>query len=285
MINVFVSVDENYLKRAYTTLFSLKEKTNEDVHAYLLNCSLSDEKQNEYNSQIKKYGMTPHIIQISQSLFKELPTGFHYTMEMYSRMIAPFLLPNTLDRALWLDADIIVLKDISDFYYRDFKDKKMIACSEWCCNMECILSQKEKLGIAEEHVYFNSGMLLLNLEKLRNDISADEILRITHSLSDKLVYPDQDVLNYIYQGAILYENADLYNCQNPRKEVQSNIVILHCVGKAKPWKLRYMGTFAAKEYWKIRFRQGDVLPAVFAFIAGPLVCLARNIWHLFGGKL
>ena len=50
----------------------------------------------------------------------------HYSVAMYFRIFAHVLLPESIDRILYLDADIIVKNDITSFYAQDFEDKYMI---------------------------------------------------------------------------------------------------------------------------------------------------------------
>ena len=123
----------------------------------------------------------------------------HYSIAMYFRIFAHLLLPESIDRILYLDADIIVKNDITSFYARDFEDKYMIVNKDKNADREDVAKHKEELGISQKHKYFNSGVLLMNLKKMREDITQECLTSTIEDLQDVLQYPDQDVFNKVYE--------------------------------------------------------------------------------------
>lgn len=182
-----------------------------------------------------------------------------FSVEMYSRILAQFVLPTEVDRILWLDADIVVLKDLYPFYNMDFKGKGMIVCAN--IDSTSVEERKYKLGLDENNTYFNSGVLLINVEKLRRETTKDEIYAVITKMKEFLLYPDQDILNILYKNDILVVDHEIYNYQlNCEKTIPStklnNIVVLHYTGKAKPWKLRNIVS-SSMPYWSIVKKQGN----------------------------
>lgn len=242
MMNILISVNRSYFEQAKTMLHSLRRHNQEDITVYLLNRSLDPIAVNKFESYLRKHlRIHLEIIDISATAFEQLPlVDARFSIEIYYRLLAQFLLPHSLDRILWLDADIVIRGSISEFYYQDFSESLLAACPDAASEGDEILRIKNNLGLAKEHVYFNSGVLLLNLAALREKTTLDAITQAAQSMAEHLVYPDQDLLNYLYTGQIKYCEPERFNCQAKifkklTKEQAQHIAILHYAGCEKPW--------------------------------------------------
>ncbi|HIT68988.1 MAG TPA: glycosyltransferase family 8 protein, partial [Candidatus Aphodomonas merdavium] len=114
-----------------------------------------------------------------------------------------------------------------------------------------------QLRLGTEHDYYNSGVLLMDLERARQEIKASELFRYVEQHRIALVLPDQDVLNALYGNKILPLEDVLWNydarnysnyllrsggvCNLPW--VMEHTAILHFCGKEKPWKPKYTRRF------------------------------------------
>lgn len=259
MINILISVNRKYLDKAKTMLHSLRRNHSEDITVYLINRSLCIPEINKFRKYLKKHlRMDFIVIDISSTAFEQLPLDTKkFSIEIYYRVIAQFLLPQTVERIIWLDADIVFCGNISEFYYQDFEGALLAVCPDANCEDKDIIIIKESLGLSNEHIYFNSGVLLLNIEALRKTTTLDEIVQSAQSIAQYLVYPDQDLLNYFYSGRVKYCNQNQYNCQvtavvSLTQDQISDIVILHYAGSHKPWIFYYLHDLsrAAIPYWR-----------------------------------
>ena len=105
--------------------------------------------------------------------------------------------------------------------------------------------------------YFNSGVMLMDLNRCRAEIQTEELFRFVREHAGELVLPDQDVLNALYGNRILPLEDVLFNYDARNyssyllqssglhnvKWVMEHTVILHFCGRAKPWKAGYMYRF------------------------------------------
>ena len=291
-MNILISVNEKYLDKAETMLFSLKRNTKEPIVVYLLNRSLSQDKIKRFGQYLGREGIaTLSIVNVDSTFFDAFPLEKQFSIETYYRILAQFLLPESLKRVLWLDADIIITKDIEAFYHQSFDGMKYVVCPEkeypgeydlWKARI-----QKERLGLPDEHVYFNSGVLLMNLALLRKETERDEILQKCLKLKDALQFPDQDLLNAIYFGQVKYAEWKLFNYEllgvkRLPKEDAERLYILHYTGPHKPWEYQYMNN-TSKYYWKIRCAQGHRLETVKSYVlaAGHLMYMfLRDVKNL-----
>lgn len=261
-MNVLISVNENYLDKAKTMLYSLALHNKEELVVYFLNHSLSKEMVNEFRVYLKNVCNTTLIeINVKNTELDNMPLGeLHFSIEMYYRVLAQFILPKKLDRILWLDADIIILKDLYHFYHQDFDGKYYVVCANRNYDSNSISDIKEKVGIDQKHIYFNSGVMLMNLEQLRVKTSKDIIISTSNTLKKKLTYPDQDILNYLYCKNVKYADLVTFNYQvkdddSIPAEMMQKIAILHYCGSSKPWLYSDIKR-SSLSYWQVRYRQG-----------------------------
>lgn len=246
-------------------LHSFRRNNSEDVTVYLINRSLNSAELKKFRNYLQKYlRMDLVVIDVSTTAFDQLPLNDgRFSIEIYYRVIAQFLLPQTVDRIMWLDADIVICGTISDFYHQDFEGALLVACPDVDCEDKEILRIKENLGLSREHIYLNSGVLLLNIEALRKITDLQDIVQTAQSIAQYFVYPDQDLLNYLYTGRVKYCDQNQYNCQvkafgKLTKYQCDQIAILHYAGHQKPWLFYYIYGLskAAIPYWKEIALQG-----------------------------
>lgn len=126
----------------------------------------------------------------NQTFFKQggpnMGSQFTYLAMMRAALV--HVLPESLDRVLSLDVDTIVEKDISALWDLDLTDYYFAACHE---------HHRTHNGL----LYTNHGVVMYNLDKLRADGKADEVISVLNSR--KYTWVEQDVMNYLCQGRIL----------------------------------------------------------------------------------
>lgn len=265
-MNILISVNQKYLDKAESMLLSLHLHTPGEIRVFLMTHSLSGRDIARFRRFLTRQGMALELVDVRHTELDAFPLGDRYfSIEMYYRILAQFLLPVDLERILWLDADIIIRKDLTEFYNQDFGGKLLCACMDKSQDGAEVVSIKERLGLGKDHLYFNSGVLLLNLAKLRMRTTRTDILKVSAALSDHLTYPDQDILNFLYTDEVKYCPWEVYNYQvlyerEIPKERFSRIAVLHYVGECKPWDYHYIWPTAAS-YWAVQCRRGRVLRA------------------------
>ena len=227
----------------------------EKFHIYLIHTSLQNEELDDLAVYIEGHGSELKIIQVDKGCFEDAPVIFHYTKEMYFRLLAYQLLPQSLDRILYLDPDILVLNPVRELYETDIKNYLYAAAYHDIGSIREF--NRIRLYPYEINAYYNSGVLLMNLEQLRADADEKEIFKFVEENRLKLVMPDQDILNALYSTEIknlneLYYNYDAryytyYKMKNggsfDMDRIIKKTVILHFCGKKKPWTKNYSGPF------------------------------------------
>lgn len=294
MINLLVSVNKRFFEYLKVMTFSCCRHASEDITVYLLNQSLSAEDCDEYRDFLKtKCNAELVVIDLDGEIFDNLPLGI-LSKEMYSRIIAQFCLPKELDRILWLDADIVVKKDISEFYYQDFEDNYYVVCEELWSVMDNDYVRKIKadMDMNMDSKYFNSGVMLMNLDKLRKETAYNNIINTCVKYKDVLMFPDQDILNHLYEGNLKYQDWQIYNCQRTKaKELSAvnmnDVVILHYNGIRKPWDIKFLDK-RAKYYWKEYYLMHgffSIFKIAGFYIAGSVLFVGQNLFKTFFGSI
>ncbi len=284
MINILISVNSTYLDKAKTMLYSIRMHTKEPVEVYLINHCLTQVELLNFEKYLsKKCKMKLTTIDALETEFDSFPVK-NFSIEMYYRVLAQFLLPQTVDRILWLDADIVIVKDLTDFYYQDFEGAPYVVCLDAASNLPEVRAVKEKIGLSADENYFNSGVMLMNLALLRRETVYAEIMDICYQLKDRLTYPDQDILNFLYGKTVKYVDWNRYNFQTAGvlkidKSLRKDVAVIHYSGGKKPWIPKKMDRTAVY-YWRVRVRQGHLMEAIRAYRKSNLSRVIPGVWEL-----
>lgn len=248
-----VALDENYLPQLQVLLTSLwVNNPGEVIELYFMHSRVSESAMGKVDVQCREYGYRLVPVPVPSSFFKDAPVTKRYPQEMYYRLLAAHLLPDTLDRVLYLDPDILVINPLRPLWELDMQGKLFAAASH--TGVTELANNVNRLRLGTDSDYFNSGVLLIDLRACRESILPEEVFAFAAEHSKGLILPDQDVLNALYGKQILQlddavwnYDARNYNSYFIRSSgeadldwVMEHTVILHFCGKAKPWKPGYL---------------------------------------------
>ena len=240
-MNILVAFNDNYAMPTRVMLKSLIENNREIIHIYVLYISLSEESIKEL-STLNSDSTTLHFIRIDDAKLKNVPITLFYSKEAYIRLFAHLYLPADVDRILWLDSDVIINGDIQEFYKQSFEGKLYVAYKDPIQGDSA--EKKTSLGMPPDAVYINSGVLLMNIAKIRGKINPEDITNYIRNYYDRIKFVDQDVFNgLLYDSIRVIESEDYtYNyfvshiTRRNRHMVYQNARIIHYAMGSKPWK-------------------------------------------------
>ncbi|MDR1785146.1 MAG: glycosyltransferase family 8 protein [Spirochaetaceae bacterium] len=254
-LNILVTVDSNYVMPLKTMLFSLFiSNPHTDFRIILL---YSDLRADEI-SELERYTalFRQKFLPVKAVELPGVPAVSYYTRTMYHRLLAYEILPQEIDRALYLDPDILVINPVESLYTFDLGNKLWAACSHAGPIVDGI--NRARLQMPEEGRYFNSGVLLMDLRMQRKELTVSDIFDYVNKYQNRLLLPDQDILNGLYSDRILELNELLYNYDVRKRRryflaskgeadddwITTHTVVLHFCGKHKPWHKNYYGHFS-----------------------------------------
>ena len=266
-IDILVTVDDNYIDRLKVMLTSLKIcNRNEKIRVYLMYRCIGSEKIDDLRKCLDAFEYEFCPVKVDESLFENAPVSKRYPQEMYYRLCAPALLPDTIDKILYLDPDMLVINSIRPLWELDMGEHIFAAASHTTGSE--IASNINKIRLGTDSEYFNSGVLLIDLKRGREKINVNDIFEYTKEHKNELLLPDQDVLNALYGNEILGLDDTVWNYDARRYNnyflksggeadyewVMKNTVILHFCGKAKPWDKHYIYRFGGlyKHYMRLK---------------------------------
>lgn len=183
----------------------------------------------------------------------EMPATKQFTVGTLLRLQLPELLQN-IDKILYLDCDMVVLTDISSLWKINIEEYYLAACIDTGFENLGKITKRywQKRGIPINN-YFNAGIMMLNLKKLRESSFSTKAFEYMDTHRDIRLL-DQDVLNWFCQSNYLRLD-ERYNVFSQRSDVQSYLkdCILHySSGSTKPWNV-YSGP-VDEYYWDYLIR-------------------------------
>ncbi|MDD7281946.1 glycosyltransferase family 8 protein [Floccifex sp.] len=250
-MNILLSINEKFLSLTKNCISSMI-RFDEDFDFYILHHDISLESQQDMMATFPNQRF--HFIYVDESTFSSFPISNRYPLEIYYRLFASDLLPQDLDRILYMDVDIVVIQSLKELYDTDFEGNAYCACTHVDVMMTKINSKRLKME--ETNPYINTGVLLMNLEMLRKIVNREHILSFVEQNKNRMILFDQDVLSALYGDKTklldyrYYNLSDrmvnVYNMKHPTEKIdldwiREHSVIIHYCGRNKPWSDRYKG--------------------------------------------
>lgn len=253
-INILVTLDENYIPHLNVMLSTLvRFNPNCFFDVYLLHTSIREEA---LHTTKRVLGDAGHLIPVeAQDLALEhAPTTSRYPKEIYYRIFAARYLPETIDRILYLDPDLVINGSILPLYQLPMEEYYFAAASH-VDSLRLLHKVNElRLDMTEDSPYINSGVILMNLDRLRREQNYDDVFSFIEKREEFLMLPDQDIISSLYGSKIYALDAFRYNmterlylAHSPFEKdlnldcVRKHSVVIHYCGRNKPWKENYIG--------------------------------------------
>lgn len=240
-INIVIASDNNYAQHLGIAIISVLENndTKENLIFHILDNGISGEQKEKIISIEKKYQTKIIFYKIDASLLNNLPEIGHLTKATYLRLFITEILPSDINKIIYLDCDLIILKNIKELYYQDLKQFSLAAIRD--------VKAKEILRIyfyPGLKSYFNAGVLLINLQAWREKDIISQFLKFLDNYKNEISTADQDILNCLFKDDWLEIN-NKFNLDLKHQPINAlpkqETVILHYSDKIKPWSYFYCG--------------------------------------------
>jgi len=286
IIEVAIASDSNYLVPATVLLKSLFDNNRRaQLSINLLHLS-SQTKEKDlifWEQYTHEHGHLFRAIPVSDESISVYPELRH-SKSTYLRLLLSDMLPESVTKILYLDADTVVLADLLDLYQTDISDYYAAAVKAtlnvYAKHDAFSQNHLKGLNIGERSAYFGAGVMLLNIEKFRLEKITAQYFKFAIEHPEMIRWSDQDIVNAVLHERIKYlppkYNFDFYVepdvvaqlwTKEELREVYTKFTppilccksagckdltapaIIHYIGPIKPWHyLSYH--FKAKEWWK-----------------------------------
>ena len=274
-INIAFSFDNNYWRQGATTICSLLNAGKAEVYNIFCLCTedVTDKAKNTIKNLVKKNSP------LSTVTFVEIGKIFDNTYESrglskasYGRLLLHKFLPD-IDKIIYSDVDIIFKGSLKEAWDTDIDDYLFAAVKSVRNNLEENFEKNLKYPFWSEYLsdikgkYFNTGFMLLNLKKIREQ----EMEKVWLPWStEKLFFQDQDILNITCKNLVTYlptrfNIIDYPDSYTYRKALKEGIItseefsqlkaapeVIHYTGR-KPWNSLYINY--SKEWWEFVYKR------------------------------
>ncbi|MDD4353469.1 MAG: glycosyltransferase family 8 protein [Candidatus Nanoarchaeia archaeon] len=186
-------VDKGFEKYAIASIISMFLNSNIKPKIHIIHNKFTDKKKLKLAEKLFKTKFKYYLT--DDKLFYGLPVLGGYSS--YYRILIPELLPKNIDKILYLDCDTIVENDLTGLFSMDLAKHALAAVEDVVTLKSDFKNLKKRLKIPKDKSYFNSGVMMFNLDFMRENNSAKKIISFLHKNVDKIVMHDQDGLNAI----------------------------------------------------------------------------------------
>ena len=222
---------------------------NHKIVVHILDGGISFKNRLKLFLLFKRLKFKFKFYKIDYSKIINAPISNHISFASYNRIFLSTAISSRIDKILYLDCDLIVLKDISSFFEFNLENYYLGAVCE-------IVDEetKNRLELGKDFQYFNAGVQIVNLKKWRDENFEKTLVNFITKNKGKIISHDQDVLNFCAKGNWLmldfkynvthffyypekypheFFNIQLEEYQNVKKEA----IIVHFTSQDKPWTL------------------------------------------------
>lgn len=245
-IELVCAADARFLPHIATMLLSAIDKCRGPIRVHFLHHDAMTDAETEplrrmlarKGTELRSYGIADDFVR--RKIGESRPYSYWY------RLLFPQLAPD-LDKALYLDADIIVTDDLTPLWTQDLGDHLWGAvCNPLYPSMPPW--PLTELGLPSLARYVNSGVLLMNLDRMRCE-TVSARFRDYVSARAHIHCPDQDTINALYHDRCLLLHPR-WNLQTTFYELPARIIpvdatqirealarpaVVHFISVSKPW--------------------------------------------------
>ena len=172
----------------------------------------------------------------------------YFTLTIYFRLFIPAMFPQ-YDKGIYIDSDVVLTSDVAQFYDIEIGDNLIGACKDLSiAHIPPLVAYTENAVGVKKHEYINSGVLLMNLKKMREGDLERHFLTLLNTYHFDSIAPDQDYLNAMCNGKIYYLDESWNTMPNDARPPLSRANLIHYNLFSKPWC--YDGIQYGDEFWK-----------------------------------
>lgn len=272
--DIVINTDDKFLQHAMAMLCSLYENNKKhNIVVHVLQKSLSD-KSREYLTKLSiKYNNSIIYYDVDESQLQgvQFRKNRPLSMAAYYRLFLSSVLPNDIDKVLYLDCDIIVVTDIEEIFHIEIDDYALAASLD---TFPYCQQHRLQLHMEADERTFCSGVMLVNLKYWRDHNVEPGLLEYAKRHREVVYLHDQDVLNYKFKkhwfllppkwnrGANTIKPIPDYYCKDyDIKDYIYNPMLYHFASiDVKPWldapvpcKSEYMKYLKESGYKEVNF--------------------------------
>jgi lipopolysaccharide biosynthesis glycosyltransferase len=231
-----VTVCDNHFSMMLAALIksiALNHVQPDAIDLYIVEDRMNSANRLKIKNTIEGSGIYLHWLRMSDVIDqRNLPLDAStFPLNVYVRLFIPHFLPKTCKKAIYLDVDMIVRTDLSALWDIDLNDHIIAGVPDRAPTVSTAwagIQNYEALGLDPDTVYYNSGLLILDLEKWRESNLTQEIIDCILQNRQYAGFPDQYGLNVVLANKWLQLDSK-WNTFAPSDE--RDPFIIHFIGR------------------------------------------------------
>lgn len=208
-LTIVVATDNHYVILLAALLKSIEDNIREGqrINVYIIEDAVSAKSKKKLERSVNAGITTLNWLAMDIVIPKGMELPFDrssYPLNIYMRLFIPYFIPEEIEYVLYLDVDMIVLGDVTTIFENDLQDKVIAAVLDpriitFDNSWGGVLNYKA-LGLPGTTRYFNTGLLLMNTKKWREQNVTKKIIECIDDNKKFANYPDQYGLNVVLAG-------------------------------------------------------------------------------------
>ena len=194
--HVAFCISDNYSSIVAVTLQSFVDHhTNESVFIFHIVSEAMSADNLDYLRRVIAQRSSWQLLYhpIEEKSLAHIPTG-PFTIHAWYRIFLDKLLPDHVDKVLYLDADTLIASSIDELFQIPLENVAIGAAKD---QQNFITATKQRIGLPQQQTYVCSGVLLMSLSYWREHNIARQILDWAIANAHRLGCPDQDAINVV----------------------------------------------------------------------------------------
>lgn len=252
-IHIAFACDDNYVKPLLVAMTSVLSNTSSHVVVHILDDGISQRNRSQITRLAEHFEAHVDFLEIDHAWLLNFPADSRLAKTTYLRLKLPSCLPD-VPRCIYLDADLFVRHDVAELWHFDLRGMAVAAVKDIVADF--MEEGKRLLRIGDDHIYFNAGVLLMDLDQLREIRLEEQAIAFAAAHPERITVVDQDILNFLLQGRVAYFDLEWNYCliclpdRNPdepwhelqilysedeRARCAKDAAIVHFANFVKPW--------------------------------------------------
>ncbi|MBF0594730.1 MAG: glycosyltransferase family 8 protein [Candidatus Omnitrophica bacterium] len=223
-INIVFCCDENLARGLAAAVMSVVATAapGRRIRIFIVDGGFSRASKDKLCRSFAAHEKHIQFLTLDETFLRRLMVSHHISTRAYYRLLLPAVLPPDVMKVIYLDADLILNADIAGLWDLDLKGQALLAAQEQgehfyqVSSLYGLLNYRE-LGLKPEQKYFNSGVLVIDLDQWRRDDLPAAFLKYAEANRQHIRWHDQDILN-----AVL---ARRWGELDPRWNMQQHILL------------------------------------------------------------
>lgn len=195
--HIVYASDDRFVEILGVSMISLFENSRnlEDIVVYILDSGIKKENKLRIESICKTYKRRMPIWIVARNIRKELGISVELdrgSMSQYARLFISSVLPEGLEKVLYLDCDIVIKQSIRELWGLNMHGKTIAALNDAFSKY-----YRANIGLKQEDIMFNSGVMLIDLKRWKKYRIEEKLLKFISEHKGRIQQGDQGALNAV----------------------------------------------------------------------------------------